>query len=147
MQLALPPVRRTPAEDTGGSHRSAGHGNDPGPIETLAWDHFSAEVTDLGSPVVVRCRGGLDFAYAEQLREVFAGIGARDVIVDLRRLTFLDRTGLSALLSARRTLENAGGAMSIRGASGSVRRVFEVAGIAGLLDDEPKPLGSPTAAM
>lgn len=103
--------------------------------DPLAWDHFVVEVTDTGLPVVVHCRGGLDFAYADQLREVFAGITERHVLVDLRRLTFIDSTGLSALLSARRTLLDVGGTMTIRGASGLVRRVFHAAELADVLDD------------
>lgn len=103
--------------------------------EPLSWDHFVVEVTDTSHPVVVRCRGGLDFAYADQLRDVFAGITDREVVVDLRRLTFIDSTGVSVLLSARRTLSDVGGAMSIRGASGIVRRMFEAAELADVLDD------------
>jgi anti-anti-sigma factor len=103
--------------------------------EPLSWDHFVVEVTDAGHPVVVRCRGGLDFAYADELREALASVTELHVVVDLRRLTFVDSTGLSVLLSARRTLHDVGGAMSIHGASGLVRRVFEAAELADVLDD------------
>lgn len=103
--------------------------------ESLSWDHFDVEVTHARRPVLVRCRGGLDFAYTDQLRDVFAGITERDVVVDLSRLTFVDSTGLSVLLSARRTLQDVGGTMAIRGARGLVRRVFEVAELADVLDD------------
>jgi anti-anti-sigma factor len=85
--------------------------------------------------VVVRCLGGLDFAYVDQLREVFTGIAERHVVVDLRGLTFVDSTGVSALLVARRAFQDAGGTMSIRGASGLVRHVFQVAQLEDVLDD------------
>jgi stage II sporulation protein AA (anti-sigma F factor antagonist) len=131
MRVAPPPARRRSPE--GLAERV--DGRLPAPDEPLAWDHFAAEVTDSGRPVVVRCQGGLDFAYTERLREVFAGITERDVVVDLRRLTFVDSTGLGVLLSARRTLQDVGGSLSIRGASGLVRRVFEAAELADVLDD------------
>lgn len=103
--------------------------------EPLSWDHFAVEVTERAVPVVVRCRGGLDFAYADELREAFARITERDVVVDLTRLTFVDSAGLSIMLSARRTVLDVGGNLSIRGARGIVRRVFQVAELADVLDD------------
>lgn len=134
---APPPRRRSPERFPGpGPDPDAGlvHGHELAE-EPLSWDHFAADVTDTSLPVVVRCRGGLDFAYTDALREVFAGITERDVVVDLRRLTFVDSTGLSVLMSARRTLRDVGGSLSIRGASGLVRRVFEAAELADVLDD------------
>lgn len=55
--------------------------------------------------------------------------------MDLSRLTFVDSTGLSVLLSARRTVLDVGGNLSIRGARGIVRRVFQVAELADVLED------------
>jgi anti-anti-sigma factor len=135
MHVASPPVRRR-SHDAVAGHippDDAGHGH--ALDEPLAWDHFVVEVTDASLPVVVHCRGGLDFAYADQLRDVFAGIAERQVVVDLQRLTFVDSTGLSVLLSARRALLDVGGTMTIRGASGLVRRVFQAAELADVLDD------------
>ncbi|HVC14643.1 MAG TPA: STAS domain-containing protein [Acidimicrobiales bacterium] len=102
--------------------------------EPLSWDHFEVEVTH-GQPVVVHCRGGLDFAYTDQLREVFAGITELAVVVDLARLSFVDSTGLSVLLSARRAVLDVGGDFRICGATGIVRRVFQAAELADVLDD------------
>ncbi len=119
------------------AHAHASSGADPAGAldDPLSWDHFTVEVTHAQLPVVVRCRGGLDFAYADKLREVLAGITDREVVVDLCRLTFVDSTGLSVLVTARRTLQDVGGTMSIRGACGLVRRVFQAAELADVLDD------------
>lgn len=127
MRVVPPPARRRSPEHVSDQVNTVD--------QPLSWDHFSVEVTDTGHPAVVRLRGGLDFAYTDHLREVFAGITDRDVICDLRRLTFVDSTGLSVLLAARRTLRDVGGAMSMHGASGLVRRVFEAAELADVLDD------------
>lgn len=130
----LPARQRSPEHRTG--YAPSGATGQIHPLdEPLSWDHFDVEVTDTGLPVVVHCRGGLDFVYADQFRDVLAGITERDVVVDLHRLTFIDSTGLSVLLSARRTLQDVGGSMSIRGASGLVRRVFAAAELADVLDD------------
>ncbi len=135
MHVAPPPPRQGSPERLREDAPRVTAGHLDAVDEPLSWDHFVAEVTDACHPVVVRCRGGLDFVYADQLRDVFAGITEREVVVDLRRLTFIDSTGLSVLLSARRTLSDVGGTMSIRGASGIVRRVFEAAELADVLDD------------
>ena len=135
MSVAPPPARQRSPEHLPGFTPPAGVDQPQPADDPPSWDHFVVEVTDACVPIVVRCRGGLDFAYADGLRDAFAGITERDVVVDLRRLTFVDSTGLSALLSARRALLDVGGTVSIRGASGLVRRVFEAAELADVLDD------------
>ena len=139
MRVAPPPARRrSPDHLSGQAPCGDPHDTDAGHHavdDALSWDHFAVEVTDVRLPVVVQCRGGLDFAYADQLRDVFAGITERAVVLDLARLTFVDSTGLSVMLSARRTLQDVGGTMSIRGASGLVRRIFEAAELVDVLDD------------
>ncbi|HTX62818.1 MAG TPA: STAS domain-containing protein [Acidimicrobiales bacterium] len=134
MSVAPPPARQT-SPGHRGVFAPGSDASDCSLDEPLSWDHFAVEVVRTGPAVVVRCRGGLDFAYTDQLRDVFAAITDRDVVVDLRRLTFVDSTGLSVLLSARRALLDVGGSMSIRGASGLVRRVFEAAELADVLED------------
>jgi anti-sigma B factor antagonist len=136
MNVVPPPQRRRSPEHLRRVSRD-GHAGpaDEAEAEVLSWDHFDVEVTDAAVPVVVRCRGGLDFAYTDQLREVFAGMSERDVVVDLSRLTFVDSTGVSVLLSARRTLLDVGGNLTIHGATGLVRRVFAVAELDDVLDD------------
>jgi anti-sigma B factor antagonist len=134
MSVAPPPQRRRWPERFRRGSRDDCVRNE---AEVLSWDHFDVQVTDAAVPVVVRCRGGLDFAYTDQLREVFAGITERDVVVDLSHLTFVDSTGLSVLLSARRTLLDVGGSLTIHNATGLVRRVFAVAELDDVLDNCP----------
>jgi anti-sigma B factor antagonist len=50
------------------------------------------------------------------------------VVLDLSRLTFLDSWSLHAILTAWRTLRNAGGALVLAGPSGEVRRILELSG-------------------
>lgn len=132
MNIAPPPQRRRSPEHL---RRDSRDGHVRTEAGVLSWDHFDVEVTDAAVPVVVHCRGGLDFVYTDQLREVFAGIRERNVVVDLSRLTFVDSTGLSVLLSARRTLLDVGGSLRIRGATGAVRKAFAAAELDDVLDD------------
>lgn len=95
---------------------------------------FSADVTDDGHTQVVRLVGELDIASTSELRDVLVNIARSEVVVDLSGLTFIDAAGLSALMVARRTLTSGGQRFAITGASGLVRRVFELTDLAHFLD-------------
>lgn len=56
-----------------------------------------------------------------------------ELVVDMSRLGFVDVSGLNALLRVRRLGEDRGCRVVLRGASGSVRRLFELAGVGALL--------------
>ena len=62
--------------------------------------------------------------------------GARTIALDLRDLTFMDSSGLRALLQARDRARTNGHRFVIVGVGPSVRRVFEVSGMESLLDDD-----------
>jgi anti-sigma B factor antagonist len=89
---------------------------------------------------VVRVVGELDAATAELLDDALwlASVMPADlVIVDVSRLTFMDAAGLRVMVAAHQRLVAGGrGALVIRGASGIVRRVFELTGHTVLLDDQ-----------
>jgi anti-anti-sigma factor len=78
---------------------------------------ITAEVD--GATTVLRLAGELDLATADQLREeirtlVGHGSALRVLVLDLAALEFLDATGLSALLEARRKLEASGATLTLR---------------------------------
>ena len=57
------------------------------------------------------------------------------VVLDLGEVTFVDSTGLSALMDAHFEAERAGCAFSIRRPSKAVRRVVALAGVERVLGD------------
>jgi anti-anti-sigma factor len=57
-----------------------------------------------------------------------------DVIIDLSQVTFIDSTGINALIGARRVTP--GGQLHVVGASGRVRRVLEITGVAEYLSGD-----------
>jgi anti-sigma B factor antagonist len=84
--------------------------------------------------------GELDIASAPLLEDTIASLAANGtgrIVVDLSGVTFMDSTGLRALLSGDKLCAANGQAFALSGASGPVRRLFELTGVAGTLQFEP----------
>lgn len=99
----------------------------------MSGDFFGFDVVSTGDVEVVALRGELDVANAERLQRALLDTGSRTVVVDLAGLTFIDSSGLTALVHARNEITGSGRAFELRGASGSVQRVFEITGLSKLL--------------
>ena len=84
-----------------------------------------------GHPVLV-VDGELDLATAPQLTSsamALVDAGAGNVIVDARRLTFCDSSGLTAFVRIANRLEPGAGRLAIVGPQAIVRRVLEISGL------------------
>ncbi|MFW6775068.1 STAS domain-containing protein [Nocardioides sp. CPCC 205120] len=84
--------------------------------------------TENGIAVVVP-RGRLNMVAARQLRETLTGVvggGTNRVVVDLAETTFLDSSGLGALISGLKTARQAGGDLRIARPTPGVQAVFEL---------------------
>ena len=84
-----------------------------------------------GDAVIVALAGELDLATVGELERAMQA--ARDagagVVVDLRRLSFMDSTGLRAIVLAHEELDRAGQKLAIVRGPGPVQRVFELTGL------------------
>lgn len=96
---------------------------------------FHYDVVDDRSLHVVQVYGELDLLHADEFRRELVAIAGSTVRVDLSGLRFIDSTGLTVLLAARDEIISLGHGFELRGASGVVRRVFEITGLAHLLTD------------
>ena len=79
--------------------------------------------------IVVALTGEMDIANAPQLasRVVgFGGTGRDRVVIDLSELTFIDSTGINALVSAVRSVEAVGGSVIVAAPTPHVRQVFDI---------------------
>jgi anti-sigma B factor antagonist len=86
-------------------------------------------------------RGEVDAAAAPQLTAATDEAlreGAREVEVDMAGVTFLDSTGLTALIRSREAVLAAGGSLRLTAASAAVTRLLEITDLTELL-------GSPDA--
>jgi anti-sigma B factor antagonist len=86
---------------------------------------------------IVRLTGELDLVSADAVRSAVVHAGGPTVVVDLSGLEFIDSSGLSALLTARRQLTSTGHRLVLSGAKGAARRAFEVSGLDDVLEPGP----------
>ena len=77
-------------------------------------------------------RGELDLFTAPRLQEALErsiDLGARRVVVDLARVTFIDSTALGVLIGVGRQLRAGEGSLDLVCQNGNVRRVLEITGL------------------
>jgi anti-sigma B factor antagonist len=103
----------------------------------MTWDQPSEpllriESTRIGDRVVIILCGELDLSCSDRLYEetrIAIDGGARELVCDLSELTFVDSTGLSVFLSARKRLKSLGGTFRLISPTPDVRRMLDVAGV------------------
>jgi anti-sigma B factor antagonist len=99
-----------------------------------------------GEAATIALAGELDLATVDMVRDKLAEVeddGTSRVVIDLRKLTFIDSTGIWLLLSAAK--EDEEGRLSfIPSESVAVQRVFAVTGVADLFGGND---GSSAAAL
>jgi len=82
--------------------------------------------------VKIALRGELELEHAytfdQELRRLEA-LGPRCICIDLRELTFLDSTGLSRLVAARRRARKAGRRLVLVRGSAPVQRLFALTAV------------------
>jgi anti-sigma B factor antagonist len=86
----------------------------------------------VGHRTVLAASGEIDIATAPALREAVDTVltsGALDVWLDLIAVTFMDSTGVRALLDTRDALSGTGRTFAVICPPGPVRRVLQIAGV------------------
>ncbi len=106
--------------------------------------HFTIRDARTAGLATVVLGGEIDFAAVGEVRErvdaQLAADGVSAVEVDLAEVTFLDSSGIGALINARKAAHAAGRSFRAVNAQGNVAHVLDLTGVAGLLaDDTPDP--------
>ena len=91
---------------------------------------FSFDVARPGSGPVIAAHGEVDASTARQLAaalesEITSAPGST-VTVDLSDVSFLDSTGLGALVSAKKAASATGGDVALRGVPTRIMRILEI---------------------
>jgi anti-sigma B factor antagonist len=95
---------------------------------------MSVTVAREGADTVVTVNGEIDLETSDELTAVLAGLDpAGNVSLDLGAVTYIDSTGLRALLTARDTAHDAGRSLQVSATSHIVARLLEITGARDLL--------------
>ena len=109
---------------------------------------FSARLTSCGPQVRLELSGEIDVDVRDELRAALgvAVTTGADVVIDLTRVSFIDASGVGALVRAHRRLRG-DHALHLCGARPGIRRVLDITGVRGLFieDDPVAPRGGPPA--
>jgi anti-anti-sigma factor len=98
--------------------------------------HINVTTTVSGDEAVVHLSGDLDLDGAGSVTDTLLGLRdgpVRQVVVNASKITFLDSSGLRALLSAREQLDKVDVALRVESPSPAVERVLEMTGTRQLL--------------
>lgn len=78
---------------------------------------------------VVGVSGDVDLSNAEEVKnaiETAMAAGAKEIVVDLRQVGFMDSTGLRVMIESHEKLEADGGKLAIVASEGPIERLFEI---------------------
>lgn len=92
-------------------------------------DLFGVDVRQKSGIRVVALSGELDLATAEGLVETLTDTHGSTVVVDLAQLSFVDSSGISAFVLARRQIEANSSTMVLTRPQERVARTFEIVGL------------------
>jgi anti-sigma B factor antagonist len=87
------------------------------------------ETTRIGSHDVIVVSGEIDLASAAKVEAAIEAFSAQSVVLDLRKVEFMDSAGLKMLLNQRTRLEESGGNLRLVVGEGAVVRLLELTGV------------------
>jgi anti-sigma B factor antagonist len=103
---------------------------------------FHIDVRATQHEMLIALTGELDMASAQSIRpciEAAITTSSGDVIVDLAAVTFMDSSGLAALLDARQLALRAGRRLGVQNIGVQPRRVLELSGVDGMFSEADAP--------
>ncbi len=89
---------------------------------------------------VLEIEGEVDAEHAPQLKKVLAKAreeSAKNFVLDLKKVNFIDSTGLGVLISLMRQLKDMGGRLRLTGLQEEVRSIFEITRLFRVFDISP----------
>src|SRR4051812_42123637 len=90
------------------------------------------EVADTTSPTILTLTGEIDISTSGRVREALIAIsnsGENKVVVDMTNVTFLDSTGLAALVGPLKRFRSMNGEIVLRSPTQGVQKVLEITGL------------------
>ncbi len=103
-------------------------------------DPLGIDVQMAEDRTLVTLSGELDASTATLLYDQLSDLEIEDVkhvVLDLAQVSFMDSTGLSVIVTEHKRMQHSGGSLTIFAPPSSVRRLFEITGLDGILDIVP----------
>lgn len=97
---------------------------------------FAVSASAADGATVLAFEGDLDVLSVDEARRAVrdAQEATRTVTLDLRGLRFMDSSGLRVVLEAHRRASDGAGRLLVAPGGGAVRRVFDLSGVAALVE-------------
>jgi stage II sporulation protein AA (anti-sigma F factor antagonist) len=99
---------------------------------------MTVEVTEHGSSIVVEISGELDLftapAFRERVDRALSADGPRNLVLELSQLSFVDSSGLGAILGRYKVVTQLGGRMILVCPQPQVQRIFALSGLFKIMD-------------
>ena len=93
----------------------------------------------------VALAGEIDLACAPELAQAFAAFSGTTydrVVVDLSELSFIDSSGIKALIAAAKVIQAEGRVMTLVGAGPNVQRVLDIVNLSAVMPIERSEVGA-----
>jgi anti-anti-sigma factor len=100
-------------------------------------DEMQCRVSALNGGHLVAVAGEVDMATAPRLAETLVQFANGSVTVDLSNVTFIDSSGLHALIAAQRHIERRHSRLIMQGVTSNIRQLFEISGLDVILGADP----------
>ena len=92
---------------------------------------------DSADPARLVLSGELDLytsqAFLDGITEALAAVGERDIAIDVAEVSFMDSSGIAALVKASRLVNDAGAHLRVERANARVFKLLDLTGVAKLL--------------
>ena len=101
-------------------------------IDDDSGQSLGLDVHQFGAGAIIRVRGELDAYGAPRLEEIGSDLiadGVGELVIELGETSFLDSSGLRAILTLHQRVGNDGGEFAIGNPSESVMRLLEITGL------------------
>ena len=110
----------------------------------MGTDDLLTSTVVVGDKAVVSVTGDVDLTSSGRLREALreALHESGNVVVDFAGLTFIDSSGLSALVDAHSRARDGGGTLTLRHPTATLRRLLDITRLDTLLMIDPPEPGS-----
>jgi anti-sigma B factor antagonist len=95
--------------------------------------NLDLETSKQGETSVISLRGEIDVYTAPRLRQALIDLvegGARDIVVDMDKVDFLDSTGLGVLVGGLKRVKSNEGDMKLVVTQDRIMKIFDITGLA-----------------